>query len=693
MMIVSEGKGARRMLLDLKNNEVIISQVPDMKQFEKDLKSVEGLKYRDYKNKYYISLAHYRWLREMLKEKYWRDPNNPQSTNKGFSVSFTYQKFVDKFVANKNPVMITWTPAICHIKGANIPWEEIIPNTSYFEKKAKNSQQYGKSWSGYKHLFDPINGTFPSGLIERVVGSLTKYGVAFNVYKEFEYPAPYIKLNPVFPFTPTDDQINSVAALYKANNGIGKLPTGFGKTSYVAAALIAQKGVRSLFLANQRVLTDDAKSDFDGIFANDDIKIGMIGDGTFEPGDITVCSIQSIAAGLKPPTSKERQVARFELDLAEERLRLSKDEEHKKECIREIKKFRNRLASIDRRQERHEELLPFLKSVDLFIVDEAQVLGTDQWNAFLYACPAPYRYTLSATPTRTDGGGIQIVAATGETRYTSSAAEQIEKGRLADFIGHFVKFDHKLDKKETKDLKMDYHQAYDLFIVRNPPRNEHLCRKVMEWAKDSSVLALVTRKEHGEIVKRMLVEMGMGENDAHYIDGDTPKKLRRDTIEAFRRSEFPVLIGTSIFDVGFNAKNASKIVRFNAGGSEVREPQRAGRTVRLRDDGSIGESYDIIDVNCPFFESQGWKRHRFLKAEFGAERVKIHNVLIEGDLNIVALKELVEAIPDKTDREKGEEIIRSLQFGTDGFDDLPEYKTEELEPDLQSMLAELTFEE
>lgn len=667
------------MLLDLKNNELIFSKIEDMKEFKKDLQAVKGLKYRDYKNQFYIPLAHFKGVREVLSKKY----------RGNISVSFTYQKFADKFILNKNPVLINWTPATCHIKGADIPWEDIIPATSYFEKKATNSKQYGKTWSGYTHLFDVINGTFPSGLIERIIGALAKHGVAFHVNRDFEYPDPYITLSPVFSFTPTEDQLDAVTALSKANHGIGKLPTGFGKTSYVAAALIAQKGVRSLFLANQRVLTDDAKSDFDSIFAGDDIKIGMIGDGEFNPGDITVCSIQSIAAALKPPTSKERQVASYEADLAEERLRIADDEEHKKECEKDLKKYRNRLASIIRRQERYDEILPFLKSVDLFIVDEAQVLGTDMWNAFLHACPAPYRYTLSATPTRTDGGGIQIVAATGEPRYSSSAAEQIAKGRLSEFLGHFVKFDHKMDRNETKDLAMDYHQAYDMFIVHNPKRNEHLCQKVIEWARGSSVLALVTRKEHGEIVKRMLVEMGLGEDDAHFIDGDTPKKLRRDTIEAFRRSEFPVLIGTSIFDVGFNAKNASKIVRFNAGGSEVREPQRAGRTVRLRDDGSIGESYDIIDVNCPFFESQGWKRMKFLRDEFGKNRVKVHPVVIEGELNVVALKELVAAAPTETDRLKGEEIIESLQFGTKEIEDLPEYNEKELDLNLQSLLAEL----
>jgi superfamily II DNA or RNA helicase len=667
------------MLLDLRNNELIFSKILDKKDFRKDLQAMKGVKAREYKDKFYISLAHFEVVRQVLSGKF-----------KGqISFSNAYSKFANSFVLPKGPVIIEWEPSTCTVRGPNLPWNDIIPTTSYFDKRAMNAKTYGKSWSGYTHLFDTIRGMFPSGLLEMVVRSLEKNNVPYEVNRKFSYPAPYLDLKAKFSFTPTEDQIAAVDALSKANNGIGKLPTGFGKTSYVAAALIAKKGVRSLFLANQRVLTDDAKSDFEEVFKDNDIKIGMIGDGEFDPGDITVASIQSIASALKPPSVKEKLLEQHQLELAEERLKYLVDVDDRRQAERDILKHRRRLKSIGKRMERHEQIIPFLKSVDLFIVDEAQVLGTNQWDTFLHMCPAPYRYTLSATDTRTDGGRIQIVAATGERRFESSAGDQIEKGRLSEFIGHFTKFDHKLDRDVMKEMKLEYNQAYEVFIVHNDKRNRHLCYKVIEWARDYSVLALVTRIAHGEIVKDFLVSMGMGEDQVKFIDGETPKNERKQAIEDFRNSKFPVLIGTSIFDVGFNAKNAAKMVRFNAGGSEVREPQRAGRTIRLREDGSIGETYDLIDVNVPFFEAQGWKRYRFLRNEFGYERTRIHNKVIEGDMNIVGLKELVAAIPDETDRKKGEEIIQTLVMGEQNQDELPNYDLNDLEPKLKNILDEL----
>lgn len=668
------------MLLDLQNNELIFTRIRDKSLFNRYLMDMKGTDWRQHRDRYYFSLADIVKVRK----------NMPPKLKRELSLSVRYQRFAEKFILSKGPIKINWAPVHCHIQGPNLPWGAILKETSYFDKRALNAKTYGKSWSGYTHLFNTIEGTFPSGLLERVISVLTQQDISYQIDQTFQYPSPSFHLNPSFDFEPTEDQIAAVEALAKANNGIAKLPTGFGKTAYVAAALIAKKGVPSLFLANQRVLTDDAKTDFEKVFRNDDIKIGMIGDGEFDPGDITIASIQSIASALKPPSNRESHLYKYQIERMEYKLTKASESEAA-DYQKEIKRLERRLQSIDKRIQRHKDLIPFLEKVQLFIVDESQVLGTEQWNMFLNACPAPYRYTLSATDTRTDGGRIQIVAATGERRFESSAAEQIKKGRLAEFTAHFQKFDHGIDKELMKQIDIAYHQAYDLFIVQNEKRNDFLCNQVIKWAREHSVLALVTRKEHGEIVRRILLEKGLKEEDCHYIDGDTPKKKRKETIEAFRKKEFPVLIGTSIFDVGFNAKNAAKMVRFNAGASEVRETQRAGRTVRKREDDSIGETFDLIDMNVPFFQAQGWKRMKLLREEFGHERIKFHSEVIQGDLNIIGLKEIVSAMPKSTDKEKMEGIIQGLELDEVEFTENDEaYNIEDFEPQLLEFMNELS---
>lgn len=671
------------MQLDLNANELVFSGMGNPKEFGQALRGIKDAKFRQVKDKFYVPLAQFESARYALRDYKGKIDLTPR-----------YRAFAERFVKHNDFVTIEWYPAYCEIKGGPIPFHDIIPKTSYFTKDAKRSRSYETGqWDGHIHLFDAERGRFPSGLLERVILALQVNKVRFEIKRRFSFPEKRYELNPLFPFTPTDDQLKAVEALDKANNGIAKLPTGFGKTSYVAAALIARKGVRSMFLANQRVLINDAKDDFLSAFRNDDVRIGTIGDNEFDPADITVASIQGVIAALTPPTQLELNQIKGEIRLAQFRVNgKSSDDEAKKDLAKVEKKLEKAYA----REEKAVKLRKFLKEVELFVVDESQVLGTDMWNTFLHACPAAYRYTLSATDTRTDGGRIQIIAATGERRYESSASEQIEKGRLSEFRGFFKEFNHNLDKDIMKGLDINYHQAYDLFIVHNRKRNEFLCDYLVNWAHEGySVLGLVTRREHAFVIMELLAERGIPEWMYHYVDGKTAKKERKENIARFRDSQFPILLGTSIFDVGFNAKNASKIVRFNAGGSEVREPQRAGRTVRMREDGSRGESIDILDKNVPFFEAQGFKRMKVLREEFGSDRIVKLPGAIQGDFEVDRLSEVVEGNPDKTSRERGRQVMEELLHSRDlehSDEPAPDYSEIERDKGLADLFEEMKFD-
>jgi superfamily II DNA or RNA helicase len=670
--------------LDLVRNELVFSKVQNGAAFRDALDRGKGLKYRRFGSNFYVSLEYFAVARQVLRE--FADD---------LRITMRYEKFAYLFVTKQVDIHIDWYPSQCKVSGRGMPWETIIPATRYFDKAALNSTAYDKGqWDGNTHLFNAIEGEFPSGLLERITYILTEQNIPFTIDRKFDYPKPTLDLHPTFEFEPTEDQIRAVHALNKANFGVAKLPTGFGKTSYVAADLVAKKGVRSLFLANQRVLINDAESDFRSVFRNDNVKIGVIGDGQFNPGDITVASIQGIVAALNKPTLAESTQACDDLAAAKAAFNAAQSPEMKAKYDKEVKRLLKKLKTIDARIARSNEILPYLQTVELFIVDEAQVLGTDMWDRFLRICQAPYRYTLSATPIRGDGGTIQIIAATGDMRFESSASEQIAKGRLAEFKGYFVGFDHCIPKELGQQIKIDFHQAYDIFIMNNRLRNEHLCKQVIKYAKEGhSVLALVTRIDHATIIQEILMEFGMPDWTMAIVTGDTAKGARKEIIENYREGKFPILIGSSIFDVGFNAKNASRMVRFNAGSSEVREPQRAGRTIRVREDGSHGETYDVLDKNVPYFESQSWKRWKLLREEFGDHRVTVLPQTIMGEMAISALRDVVKATADQTDREAGEAIIAQLTTVSQ-HGDIPEFNgfgSIAEDEDLKALLDELTM--
>lgn len=573
------------------------------------------VKYHERFNRFYISLKYFQAARDALRE---FDPDQSE----------VYVSFMKRFPAG-TPVVIDWYPSQCTVEGG-VPISQFVDRMSYFNDEYRQTKMYkdGKI-DGIEHLYHAERGTFPSGLLERAIKIMRKQGVPFRIHQHFRFPSPHLHLTPHFSFTPTQDQIDAVEALDASHCGLGKLPTGFGKTSYVASALIAKKGVRTMFLANQRVLIDDAEKDFLEVFAGQDVKIGKIGDGTYDPGDITVASIQGVIAGLKPVTTSEWKQLKVNQKKAQDKLNAEKATgEVKNATHAQLGKAVKAIERAVLREERRADLKTFLESVEMIIVDEAQGLGTAMWKLFLDVCPAPYRYGLTATDTRTNGGRLELIAATGERRFISSADDQIQKGRLSEFRAEFAEFDHGYSEEEIKRIKMDFHQAYEFFIVQNEERNAILIDKLLEWAYDGkSILGLVSHRSHAQVILEELERRGVDPALYRYVDGKTTKTRRQEDIRAFRDSEYPILLGTSIFDVGFNAKNASRMVRFNAGSSEVREPQRAGRTVRMREDGSHGEVFDIYDVGCPFFESQAKKRVAVLRDEFGTSRVHIKRLV------------------------------------------------------------------
>lgn len=620
--------------LDLDNNEVVFSGMSSVTEISNALGSVKDLKQRRYNDRIYVPISDMDKMQMAL-----RDYRGKFEVTERYKQLMTFLK--------PAPIVIDWTPSYCYIKGGRLPFHDIIPATSYFDKKFKHVQAYKRGrLSGMVHLFNVALGRFPSGLLEIIVEILNKNNLPFELNRKFDYPEPYLTLQAKFPFEPSKDQVDSVSALHQAKTGIGKLPTGFGKTSYVSVALIEKMGVKTMFLANQRILINDAKDDFQEAFEGEEI--GVIGDGEYNPQNITVASIQGVIAALNPPTKKEMEAAEKELRMHELRFSYEDSPNNKGNVTR----ARNKIKQMQERIDKQDDIIEYLKTVDMFIIDEGQVIGTSMWNKFFDVCPAPYRYTLTATDTRTDGGKIEIVAATGPRRYVSTASEQIEKDRLSEFLAHYKLFDHNIPKAVLKDMKLDYNLAYETFIVNNDARNNYLCDWIMKWKNEGHfILALVTRVEHGMIVKEILENRGLVEGkDYEYVDGSTKKATRQDIIARFRNEEFQILIGTSIFDVGFNAKNASKMVRFNAGSSEVREVQRAGRTVRKRDDGVIGEMIDVIDLNVPYFQSQGWKRKKLLETEFGMERVNLLNGKIDSETPIALLKDVANQIPEPMDK-------------------------------------------
>ncbi len=486
----------------------------------------------------------------------------------------------------------------------DLPTKELEEATRYFWKPAVNHPKFksGK-WDGYINLYKRWESSFPTGLLYKVEAVLAKKNLPYRI--EYTYDR-----NPVKQFeweicdglTPDPDQILAVEACVSKKRGICKCPTGMGKTDIIAKRLAVHYGLPTLFIANKKSLLDDAKNSFisgiKGLTECSVIKDGWFGNTKLPSANIKpltspviVATIQSLHARLKDETTKPF-------------------------------------------------LMDWLRNVcKLVIVDECQSLGTTTWDEVMNECYAPYRIGLSATPRRTDNSTIKLMATTGDIIFTTTAEEQIKKGRLCELEIFYNVYNQKLYNDHDSDI--NYNEMYRACIIENCERNlNYIVNPTLEMIEEGRyVLVLIQYIEHGHILKEMFIENGLNENEIRFIWGDTPDKIRQNAISEFRKGEFKVMIGSTIFDAGVNIPVISGVVLAGAGNSDITLIQRIGRGARKCDyedvlgympefmskshGKKITKVYDIIDTNAKFFHKQSLNRYYNSREEFGKERVRL----------------------------------------------------------------------
>lgn len=530
-----------------------------------------------------------------LKENIRKDPSIIEYIN-----LFKSQGQVD----GKDRIKIIFGTNECRIIGPkrSVPEEALQKKMRFFLQGAVNCKSYKEQrWDGYIVLYNKQKRTFPSGLLERAVSVFKEKGIPYTVEQVFEYPKRQFNWVVDDGITPDPDQIVAVEAALKNKRGIVKAPTGFGKTAILAKRLTAGFGVPTLFVANKKALLDDAADEFlsgiKGLSA-----VGQIKDGIFdqqkakdEPkitSPVIVATIQSLAARLE-------------------------DE---------------RTAPV---------LKYWLNNVCKFImVDECQAVGTKTWDDVLGECRAPYRILLSATPWRTDGATLKLEAQSGPSLFSTTAEEQIEKGRLCELDIYYHKFDHQMFN--DGDHGIPYAEAYAAFIAGNEERNKLIVKLALDLvAEERLTLVFVTNIDHGHILKQEFIEAGLSPDDVRFIWGGSKNKDRKESIQDFKKGKFKVLIGSTIFDAGVNIPAISGAVVAGAGNADITIIQKIGRAARNCDYESVlghtpeflkGEGkkrsiiHDIADTNICYFRKQARNRYYTLRKEYGKDRVHLDNL-------------------------------------------------------------------
>ena len=382
-------------------------------------------------------------------------------------------------------------------------------------------------WDGWSY---PVwkNGMFPAGLTDRIARSLRAAGHAVTIADLRKRPDPSLDLPPLRTEL-MPHQIEAIDAIENRAAGIIYHPVGSGKTLVIVGA-VQRLRVPTIVVVHTRDLLYQHVERFREFLG---VEPGIVGDGVWQPGDVTVAMIQTLYRDLY------------------------------------------------RTQER-------FSGVEAVFVDETQHVEAKSFREVMRRLPAYYRVGLSATPFRsgTDENVMLVESWLGPVIHDMPVAQGIETGRLVPATIWMCEMPPIGRSRGT------FADAYERAIVRNEFRNRLIAGLAADLHRKGPVLILVRMIEHGHILRDMLYNMGVS---ALFLSGDSSASERAGALADLRTGALGVVIATVIFDEGVDAPAIKTLILAAAGVAPHRQIQRIGRGMRRAEGKTSVRVIDFLD--------------------------------------------------------------------------------------------------
>lgn len=412
-----------------------------------------------------------------------------------------------------------------------------------FKRNTFRKKSGGKNdWDGRRRLFNINTRRFPIGLLPRITNIFSMARIPVRVEGYVGPSARSVDINSVATnFEERPYQTEAINKSIEYGSGIIKAATGAGKTT-IAARTIAELGKPTVFIVHTKDLLYQAKESFEKLL---DCPIGQIGDGIIDlDAPVVVATVQSLALA--------------NTNVEYEKYGYDEDADDGKEDISEDK------GAIIREWSRGIKVVQF---------DEVQrVASRTAYSARFMFPNAEHAFGYSASPWRDDGADLMIEGAFGPIIYDISASKLIRDGYLVK------------PRIMVKTIKSNvwsgdnYSMIYRTAIVENMFRNIQVVQDAIDhYNHGRCTLILITQIKHGKIIESMIKSTGL---PAQFISGKSNMKYRKQVIEDMRNGKAPIVIASTIADVGLDVPRIGAIVEAGAGKSSVTALQRLGRIMR-----------------------------------------------------------------------------------------------------------------
>lgn len=214
-------------------------------------------------------------------------------------------------------------------------------------------------------------------------------------------------------------------------------------------------------------------------------------------------------------------------------------------------------------------------------------------NIMNKATEAEYRFGTTGTLDGTQTHELVLQGLFGKTYKVTTTRALQENKTLADLDIKRIVLEYDLESRQ--DFGKKTYQEEIEYIVENDKRNKFIRNLSLDQKGNTLVLFNLVEK-HGKPLFDLINTKADSERKIFFVSGNTQTSDReaiRGIVEKQKNSIIVASLGT--FSTGINIKNLHNIIFASPSKSQIRVLQSIGRGLRVADNNSITNLYDIID--------------------------------------------------------------------------------------------------
>lgn len=255
---------------------------------------------------------------------------------------------------------------------------------------------------------------------------------------------------------------------------------------------------------------------------------------------------------------------------------------------------------------------------DILVVDECKHSCSETWFKMVSQCKN--RWGLDATPFSEDseknekllelfGGNILEIpreelkdSLTGAQVIILNSTDSNLESRIDAQANAAINRRKHFWKGEEWELaaQCKWQACMDIGIVGNVARNDAIVCTAIQHS-NNHVLILVNKIEHGEMLQNQIP-------GSHLCFSKMGRKLRSETLAAFKSGEIRCILATSLADEAMDVPIADVLIMACGGRSENKAIQRTGRVLRKYDGKDSAKIFDFCDTFHPMSHNHFKKR-------------------------------------------------------------------------------------